>query len=331
MLARLGWLPQAARPWTRLTSTSAGGGSNLGIVWREFVHQVLPRPALYINGEFIDTQDSLDVVSPRDGRVVTMIANAEQSHVEAAVAAARHVIDDFHGPWRSSTPEQRSGYLRELAVLLNRQKARFAALESLDCGKPLAEAEADIGFCVEILEYYAAIGPETLKPILLETKDPAFTSRVTKEPAVRTFLPTLWSDLIVISIAYTFMCVMTHIVISLIRISLIQKGVVGCITPWNYPLMQSINKLAPAIAAGCAIVLKPSPLASLSNIAFCELLDETKIPPGVINVITGGPPTGSAEASSALVEHHGLDRLSFTGSSITGKALLHTVCCRLTS
>ena len=73
-------------------------------------------------------------------------------------------------------------------------------------------------------------------------------------------------------------------------------GVVGCITPWNFPLMQAVNKVAPALAAGCTIVLKPSPLASITTVLLGELSIEAGVPAGVVNIVTGGPPTGPSES-----------------------------------
>ena len=92
-------------------------------------------------------------------------------------------------------------------------------------------------------------------------------------------------------------------------------GVVGAITPWNYPLHQVTAKVAPALAAGCTMVLKPSELAPLSALALAGMADEVGLPAGVLNVVTG---TG-AEAGAALVIHPDVDMVSFTGSVSTGR------------
>jgi aldehyde dehydrogenase (NAD+) len=92
-------------------------------------------------------------------------------------------------------------------------------------------------------------------------------------------------------------------------------GVVGAITPWNYPLHQTIAKLAPAIAAGCTVVHKPSEVAPLSAYLLAELVDQIGLPAGVYNLVPGtGRPTGMA-----LVEHAGVDMISFTGSTRAGR------------
>jgi betaine-aldehyde dehydrogenase len=92
-------------------------------------------------------------------------------------------------------------------------------------------------------------------------------------------------------------------------------GVVGCITPWNYPLHQVVAKVAPALAAGCTVVLKPSEVAPLTAFMLAEIIDEARLPAGVFNLVTGlGPVVGEALAS-----HPGVDMISFTGSTRAGK------------
>ncbi|HEY3961591.1 MAG TPA: aldehyde dehydrogenase family protein [Gaiellaceae bacterium] len=91
-------------------------------------------------------------------------------------------------------------------------------------------------------------------------------------------------------------------------------GVCGQIVPWNYPLLMTTWKLAPALAAGCAIVLKPDPQTPLSALRLAELATEVGFPPGVINIVPGDGPTTGAY----LVKHHGVDKIAFTGSTKTG-------------
>src|SRR5919106_2973020 len=92
-------------------------------------------------------------------------------------------------------------------------------------------------------------------------------------------------------------------------------GVVGCITPWNYPLHQIVAKVAPALAAGCTVVLKPSEVAPLNAFILAEIVDDVGLPPGVFNLVTGtGPVVGEAIAS-----HPDIDMVSFTGSTRAGR------------
>lgn len=102
-------------------------------------------------------------------------------------------------------------------------------------------------------------------------------------------------------------------------------GVVGVLIPWNGPLTSIGQKVAPALAAGCCVVLKPSELAPFVALAFGRLCLEAGVPPGVVNVITGGSETGAA-----LVSHPGLDKVSFTGSGATGTSVMTAAAANLT-
>ncbi|MFF7141833.1 aldehyde dehydrogenase family protein [Streptomyces nodosus] len=94
-------------------------------------------------------------------------------------------------------------------------------------------------------------------------------------------------------------------------------GVVGAITPWNYPLHQIVAKVAPALAAGCTVVLKPAEDTPLTAQLFAEAVDEAGVPAGVFNLVTGLGPV----AGQALAEHHGVDLVSFTGSTAVGRQI----------
>ena len=94
-------------------------------------------------------------------------------------------------------------------------------------------------------------------------------------------------------------------------------GCVGLITPWNYPLMQAVWKLAPALAYGNTVVLKPSEYSSFSSLYLAQVMQEAGMPKGVVNVVTGDSRVGSV-----LVSHPSLEMLSFTGSDRTGKQII---------
>jgi acyl-CoA reductase-like NAD-dependent aldehyde dehydrogenase len=95
-------------------------------------------------------------------------------------------------------------------------------------------------------------------------------------------------------------------------------GVVGAITPWNYPLYQIALKVAPALAAGCTVVLKPSEVAPLNAFALAEVIDEVGLPPGVFNLVTGV----GAVVGEAIASHPKIDMVSFTGSTRAGKRVM---------
>ncbi|MBA4741480.1 MAG: aldehyde dehydrogenase family protein [Azoarcus sp.] len=99
------------------------------------------------------------------------------------------------------------------------------------------------------------------------------------------------------------------------RVTRTGRGVVGCITPWNYPLHQIAAKVAPALAAGCTVVLKPSELAPLNAFILAEIMHEAGVPPGVFNLVSGH----GRSAGASLVAHPDVDAISFTGSTEAGR------------
>jgi len=171
----------------------------------------------------------------------------------------------------------------------------------------VSETAGDIQMCIDVFEYMAELAPKMLKPSPIALPDGDFRSSIVPAAA----------------------------------------GVVGAITPWNYPLMQAAAKVAPALAAGCSVLLKPSPLASLTCLKLGEIGRENGLPEGALTVITGGPPDGKEGGADCLTNHPRLERrtalgpflepsrnllgsvadrldlLSFTGSSAAGSALLH--------
>src|SRR5688500_17203013 len=102
-------------------------------------------------------------------------------------------------------------------------------------------------------------------------------------------------------------------------------GVVGAILPWNFPLLLAARKIAPALAAGNAIVVKPPEQASLTTILLARLVAEAGAPPGLVNVITGL----GEEAGAALVDHPMVDKISFTGGTETGRRIMRAAAATL--
>jgi acyl-CoA reductase-like NAD-dependent aldehyde dehydrogenase len=97
-------------------------------------------------------------------------------------------------------------------------------------------------------------------------------------------------------------------------------GVAAQVIPWNFPLMMLAWKIAPALAAGNTVVLKPAETTSLTALLFAEIVQQAELPPGVINIVTGAGPTGQA-----LVRHPGVDKVAFTGSTAVGREIAKTV------
>ena len=226
---------------------------------------------------------SIAVHTPRDGSVIGEIPDASAADVDAAVDAG---VACLGSSWSSpSSVAARCAVLETLGASLRANLEELAKLETLDCGKPLAESRIDIETCAALCEFYAEVAPAKLRdePIDAARLEPPYGARVVAAPA----------------------------------------GLVGAVSPWNYPLMQAVAKVAPALAAGCATVLKPSPLASLTCVRLGELAADAGAPAGALTVVTGGPPGGRAgRGAERLVTHPRLDLLSFTGSGRAGRQLL---------
>ncbi|MEZ4863503.1 MAG: gamma-aminobutyraldehyde dehydrogenase [Caldilineaceae bacterium] len=235
---------------------------------------------LWINGEW----------TPSVGGGVMAIENpATGEKIAEVVNASRADVDRavtaastafYDGRWSKQTPAERSLALWKLADLLEARAADLAHLESENTGKPYT-----IG----------SLGADL--PFAIDNlRFFAAAARGTHGSHAGEFMR-----------GYT----------SIFRREPV--GPVGQIAPWNYPLMMAIWKIAPALAAGCTIVLKPAPTTPLTTLLLTELIAEAGIPAGVVNVITGDNETGQA-----LVEHPGLRMVSLTGSTGTGKKVMKT-------
>lgn len=177
---------------------------------------------------------------------------------------------------------RRADVLRGIAAGIREREAELARLETLDCGKPLRESLSDMQACAALFDYYAELAPARLRDAPLRLDDPPFSARVCPSAL----------------------------------------GLVACVTPWNYPLLQAAAKVAPALAAGCAVLLKPSPLASLSCLRLGDLAAQAGAPAGALSVLTGGPPCGAAGGAARLLSQPRLSKLSLTGSERAGMAAL---------
>jgi acyl-CoA reductase-like NAD-dependent aldehyde dehydrogenase len=182
--------------------------------------------------------------------------------------------------WRGMPREQRAAVLWKLSDLLLANIEEFARLEVLDNGMTGAFARATATSAATGLRYYAGMC----------TKIHGRTSDIGNDLQFHAF-----------SVAEPV-------------------GVAALIVPWNGPIVTACTKMAPALAAGCSVILKPAEQTSLTALRLGELILEAGIPPGVVNIITGlGPTTGQA-----LVSHPGVDKVSFTGSTAVGKSIVAT-------
>ena len=213
------------------------------------------------------------VLNPRTGETILKMPEANADQIDRAVAAARRA---FPG-WAKTTPADRSAMLLKIADAVEANLDNLAALEALNCGKPINEVKtAEIPAVADCFRYFAGAVRNMHGPVAGSYMD-GHTSMIRRDPI----------------------------------------GVVASIAPWNYPIMMMAWKLAPALAGGNTVVMKPSEQTPLTALAFARILADI-LPEGVVNVITG---QGSS-VGNTLVNHQGVDMISITGDVATGKKVL---------
>ncbi|MGR9228202.1 aldehyde dehydrogenase family protein [Rhizobium leguminosarum] len=238
------------------------------------------RSELYIDGQWVKPVKggTCEVINPATEEVIHRIAAATAEDVDLAVKAARRAFD--RDGWPKLTGAQRAGYLRAIADGIRARQAEIARLEVLDNGKPFPEADWDVADAAGCFDFYAglAVQLDNNPEEAITLPDARFTSKAVREPI----------------------------------------GVAGAIIPWNYPLLMAAWKVAPALAAGCTVVLKPAELTSLTALELAAVADEAGLPPGVLNIVTGA---GSI-AGQAIIDHRQVDKLAFTGSGPVGSKIM---------
>jgi len=217
---------------------------------------------------------TFDVFNPATREVIGRAPASTAVDVDRAVRAARRAFDQ--DGWPQTPARERGRILFNLAAHLRANSRRYAEIETLNNGKPIAEAAGDVGDAAFCFEYYGGLATK-IKGDVLTIPDNAM-SLVLREPL----------------------------------------GVAGQIVPWNYPLMLAVQKIAPALAAGCTVVLKPAEQTPLSIAALAEAFAEAGVPNGVVNIVHG---LGES-AGAPLVTHPGVDKIAFTGSTEVGKFIM---------
>jgi phenylacetaldehyde dehydrogenase len=215
---------------------------------------------------------------PSTGSPLARVPAGTEADVDLAVRAARSEFDG--GSWSKLPGAARARLLHALADLLERDAERFVELLAREQGRPVMEMRMmDLPMSIDTLRYFAGWA-DKLEGRQIPTA--GFMGRPTLNYTVREAI-----------------------------------GVAALIVPWNAPLMIACWKLAPALAAGCTVVIKPSEDAPLAVGALASLAAEAGFPPGVVNLVHG---IGAA-VGSALVNHPGVDKISFTGSTEVGRVI----------
>ena len=204
----------------------------------------------FIEGASVLAGEPHQVLDPSTGQAIAQVHFAGDSTVEQAVLSADKALRD--GRWSALRPAERERILLDFATLVSRHAETLAQLETLNQGKSIHVARLlDVGGCVEFMRYMAGwatkIEGRTMDVSIALPPGARFTACTRREPV----------------------------------------GVVAGIVPWNFPLMIGAWKIAPALAMGNSIVLKPAETASLTLLRLAELALEAGVPPGVFNVTTG--------------------------------------------
>ncbi len=236
----------------------------------------------HIDGKFVRGKREFADVNPADGSVIAQVGEADRDLVDAAVQAARRALG---GEWRRLSVRERAAKLHKVADAIEARFDCFVAAEVADTGKPVELASRlDVPRAAANFRVFAdLIKTAGMESFQTETPD----GKSALNYAVRKPL-----------------------------------GVVGIITPWNLPLLLLTWKVAPALACGNAVVVKPSEETPATATLLAEVMQEAGIPQGVYNVVHG---FGLGSAGEFLTQHPDVNAVTFTGESQTGAAIMKTV------
>ena len=236
----------------------------------------------YVDGKFVRGTREFADVNPADGSVIAQVSEATQDVVDAAVKAARKALQ---GEWGRLGVRERAGRLYKVADAIEARFDCFVDAEVADTGKPIALArKLDVPRAAANFRVFAdLIKTAGLESFQTETPD----GKSALNYAVRKPL-----------------------------------GVVGIITPWNLPLLLLTWKVAPALACGNTVVVKPSEETPATATLLAEVTQQAGIPDGVYNVVHGFGPNSAGEF---LTQHPDVNAVTFTGESQTGAAIMKTV------
>ncbi len=234
----------------------------------------------YLGGEWVHAADgaTISVFNPSTEELLATVPSMSREEAAAAIGHARAVHDS--GVWSELAPDERSRILRQVVERLTEHEDELAELEAMESGMTIrAASTVQLGQSILHWDYFARKADRQLQEALEPVTFPTNSYNfVLREPI----------------------------------------GVCAAIVPWNFPLLMAAWKLAPALAMGNTVVLKPASLTPLTALRLAELVAETELPPGVLSVITGpGSTVGEELASNALV-----DKVTFTGSTVVGRRIM---------
>tara|TARA_R110000751_G_scaffold116604_2_gene216724 strand:- start:545323 stop:546816 length:1494 start_codon:yes stop_codon:yes gene_type:complete len=237
---------------------------------------LLLKQQLFINRKWVDgdSEKSISVQNPATGIEICKVASATKEDVVFSIECAQDALQT----WRATTAKQRAELLKNWYHLIIENIDDLTSILTVEQGKPLAEAKAEILYGASYIEWFAEEAKRMYGDIIPSNKSSQRLLTI-KQPI----------------------------------------GVVAAITPWNFPNAMITRKAAPALAAGCSIIVKPSETTPLSALALAELAQRAGIPKGVFSVVIG---VDSKEIGKELTDNPLVKKLSFTGSTKVGKILI---------
>jgi succinate-semialdehyde dehydrogenase/glutarate-semialdehyde dehydrogenase len=234
-----------------------------------------PARRLFIDGKWCDADNgrTLKVTNPATEEVITEVAYGGRAETRRAVEAAAKAMP----AWMKLTPYDRAKVLKKTADLMRERADAIARTLTMEQGKPLAEAKAEVLHSADTFEWFAEEGKRAYGQVIPNSA-PGKRHVTIKHPV----------------------------------------GVVGAISPWNFPITLQARKIAPALAAGCTIVCKPASQTPLCLIQVFECMVEAGLPAGIANLVMGP----AQEIADEFLENYGVRKISFTGSTEVGKQLM---------
>ncbi|MBN8605535.1 MAG: NAD-dependent succinate-semialdehyde dehydrogenase [Caulobacterales bacterium] len=230
---------------------------------------------MIIDGEHVGlgSRQSESVLNPATGEALARLPHASAEDLERAIGAARRAFET----WRTTAPIERGRILRRGAALMRERVEAMARIMSLEQGKPIAEARAELLYGADVIDWYAEEGRRAYGRIV-PAASANIRQMVIREPV----------------------------------------GVAAAFTPWNFPALTPCRKIGGALAAGCALVLKAAEETPGTAIEIVRALHDAGLPNGVLNLVFGKP----AQVSAHLLASPLVKKISFTGSTPVGKALM---------
>jgi len=231
-------------------------------------------------GQFIDgkwqqseKKETYDVINPATEEIIGKASKASPADVDKALKSA----EKGFAVWKKFSPWNRATIIRKIADLMRKKNNELANWMTLETGKPLAEALAEVSGSADIFEWNA----EETKRIYGQTVQSRFEN--------------------------------TRVIINYEPV-----GVVAALSPWNFPLVLAARKISTALAAGCSVICKPDVITPGTVMELVDIINQCGVPPGVVNLLSGDPPS----ISSQLISSDIVKKISLTGSTRVGKIIL---------